>query len=316
MSEPEVFVGIDVSKQKLDVAFRPGGAFTFANNASGIADLVAKVRATSPVLVVLEATGGYELDVAGALAGERLAVAVVNPRQVRDFAKSTGKLAKTDALDAAVLAHFAQAVRPEPRRLVDEQADELKELMARRRQLIEMRTAEKNRTQQARAHLRHGIAKHIAWLNEEIEKLDKDIANKIRKSPVWREKDKLYQSAPGVGPVLSRSLISMLPELGKLTRKQIAALVGVAPLNRDSGMMRGKRRCWGGRADVRAVLYMATVTAVRFNPPVRAFYERLKAAGKLEKVALTACMRKLLCTLNAMARDQKGWAPPHAALAA
>ena len=260
---------------------------------------------------MLEATGGFEVDVAGALAAAGLPTAVVNPRQVRDFARATGLLAKTDQLDAQALAHFAEAVRPEPRPLPDAQAQELSALLLRRRQLVDMLTAEKNRVSLAAARIRPQIQTHIAWLQQQLADLDRDLGQLIRSSPVWRAKDDLLRSVPGVGPVLATTLVASLPELGTLTRQQIAALVGVAPLNRDSGTWRGRRTVWGGRAHVRAVLYMSTLVAVRHNPALRAFYERLRHAGKLPKVALTACMRKLLTILNAMLKHQTRWALVH-----
>ena len=303
-----VFVGIDVSKDRLDVALRPtSDRWALANDAPGLATLVARLQGLAPTLIVLEATGGLAVPLTGALAAAGLPVVVVNPRQVRDFAKATGKLAKTDALDAAVLAQFAEAVRPALRPLPDAATQALSALLARRRQLIEMLTAEKNRLGSALPPVRPGIRAHIGWLERRLADLDADLAQAIRESPVWREKDDLLQSAPGVGPVLARTLLASLPELGTLTRQQIAALVGVAPLNRDSGAWRGKRRVWGGRAHVRAALYMSALVATRFNPALRAFYQRLCAAGKAKKVALTACMRKLLTILNAMLKSRTRW---------
>jgi transposase len=236
-------------------------------------------------------------------------VVVVNPRQVRDFAKATGKLAKTDALDAQTLAHFAEVIRPELRPLPDEQTQALAAILARRRQLVEMLTAEKNRLASARTSVRKSLRTHITWLERELSHTDRDLAHAIRESPVWREKEELLQSAPGVGPVVTSTLLANLPELGTLTGKQIAALIGVAPFNRDSGTLRGTRTVWGGRAQVRAVLYMGTLVATRFNPVIRAFYQRLCAAGKPKKVALTACMRKLLIILNAMLKHRTPWRP-------
>jgi transposase len=305
------FVGIDVSKALLDVSVRPGGELTrHANDEAGVAELVAKLVGLSPTLVVLEATGGYEAPVVAALALAGLAVAVVNPRQVRDFAKATGTLAKTDAIDAAVLARFAEAVRPEPRPIDDEQTGELTALVTRRRQLIDMLTAETNRMRACRTdRLRKSIYEHVSWLRRQIRDVDSDLDAKLRSMPLWREKEDLLRSVPGVGPVLSRTLLAELPELGTIGRGKIAALVGVAPLNRDSGTMRGKRTIWGGRASVRAVLYMATLAATKHNPIIRAFYERLVASGKAKKVALVACMRKLLLALNAMLRDRRTWLP-------
>ena len=310
MTTPLRFVGIDVSKQQLDVAVRPTGrTWTMAHDEAGLGTLVAQLRELAPTLIVLEATGGLEVPVASALAAVGLPTAVVNPRQVRDFARSTGTLAKTDRLDAQILAQFADAVRPEPRPLPDAQAQELSALLLRRRQLVDMLTAEKNRLQAAPQRIRPQIQAHIEWLQRQLAQFDDDLGQLVRSSPLWREKDDLLRSAPGVGPVLATTLLAHLPELGTLTRQQIAALVGVAPLNRDSGTLRGRRTVWGGRAHVRTVLYMSTLVAVRHNPVVAAFYQRLRAAGKAPKVALTACMRKLLTILNAMLKHRTRWAP-------
>lgn len=247
------------------------------------------------------------MPLAGALAEAALPVVVVNPRQGRDFAKATGRLAKTDALDARILAHFAEVVRPAPRPLPDATSQELSALLARRRQLIEMLTAENTRLPRAARPVRQGILSHVKWLERQLGKTDEDLARMIRESPLWREKDDLLTSAPGVGPVMSATLLANLPELGSLDRKQIAALVGVAPLNRDSGTLRGTRTIWGGRAQVRATLYMAALVATRRNPVIHAFSQRLLAAGKAKKVALTACMRKLLTMLNAMLTHRTPW---------
>lgn len=312
----DVFVGIDVSKAQLDVAVRPAGShsdpvWAFTNDERGIADLLAKLKALRPTLVVLEATGGVEELVVATLGVERLPVAVANPRQVRDFAKALGKLAKTDRVDAKVLAHFADAVRPEPRPLLDDEAQVLVALLTRRQQVVEMITAERNRLHQARGPakrvVREQIAAHIAFLEHERDDLEHELGERVRRSPVWREQDLLYQSVKGVGLITSLTLLVHLPELGRLDRKQIAALVGVAPLARDSGKSHGKRSCWGGRAKVRSILYMASLSAVRSNPTIRAFHDRLLQAGKPEKVALTACMHKLLTILNAMARTNSPW---------
>ena len=303
-----VFVGIDVAAASLEVACHGHSDTTsFANDEAGIAALVSAVAAWQPSLVVLEATGGWELAVAVALAGAGLSVAIVNPRQMREFAKATGKLAKTDKIDALVIAHFAQAIRPKVRPLADKQARALAELVTRRRQLVDMRTQELNRCHGATKPMRTRLDKHIEWLNGEIDTADDELAKSVRETPLWHDKDEVLQSVPGVGPVLSVTLITDLPELGTLNRKQIAALVGVAPLNRDSGRLRGKRHIWGGRGSVRAVLYMATVTAVRHNPVLREFFAKLTAAGKIFKVAITACMHKLLIILNAMVRDNRRW---------
>lgn len=313
MVEHPVCVGIDVAKAALDVAVSPTAErWTLAYTEREVAALVRRLTPLQPALVVLEATGGLEGPLVGALAAAGLPVVVVNPRQVRDFAKATGRLAKTDTLDAAVLAHFAATVRPTPRPLPDAATQTLAALVTRRRQLVGMLTAERNRLASAPRALRAEIQGHITWLQRRLGRLDEDLDQAIRTSPAWRAQDDLLQSAPGVGPVLSRTLLASLPELGALNRKAIAALVGVAPLNRDSGTLRGRRRVWGGRAAVRAVLYMGTLVAVRHTPVLRAFYQRLRAAGKLPKVALTACMRKLLTILNAMLKHQQPWNPAYA----
>jgi transposase len=308
MSAPQVFVGIDVAKAQLDIALRPTGErWAVTNDETGMAALVARLQAAQPTLIVLEATGGYHRAVVAALAAAALPLVVINPRQVRDFAKATGQLAKTDVLDARAVAHFAEAVRPAPRPLPDAQTEELRALLARRRQLIAMRTAEQNRLENAPRRLRADIEAHIAWLNQRVAALDDDLDTTLRASPVWRERETLYRSVPGIGPVCARTLVLDLPELGTLSRQRIAALVGVAPFNRDSGTLRGTRTTWGGRAHVRATLYMSTLVAVRYNPVLKRFYERLRTAGKVAKVALTACMRKLLTILNAMVKHQKPW---------
>jgi transposase len=308
MSEPQVFVGIDVSKAQLDVALRPSDDCWHVNNdEAGIASLVERLQAVQPTLIVLEATGGLEVPAAGALAEAGLPVVVVNPRHARDFAKATGRLAKTDSLDARGLAHFAEAVRPTPRPLPEAQAQALSALLTRRRQLVQMLTAERRRLQSAPQRIRADIQAHIAWLERRLACTDTDVAAAIRSTPLWRAKDEILQSTPGVGPILSRTLVAEVPELGLLNRQEIAALIGVAPFNRDSGTVRGKRAVWGGRAHVRAVLYMSTLAAVRHNPTLKAFYDRLRAVGKAPKVALTACMRKLLTILNAMLKHQTPW---------
>ena len=304
---PLVFVGIDISQARLDMAVRPGASFSLAHTESTIATLVEQLRALSPTLIVLEATGGMEIPLTSALATAGLPVVVVNPRQVRDFAKACGHLAKTDALDAQVLAQFAEVMRPQPRPLPDAETRALAAQLTRRRQLVEMLTAEKNRLLSAATPIRKRLRTHITWLERELQHTNTNLAEAIRQSPVWREKDELLQSVPGVGPVVTSTLLASLPELGILTNKQIAALVGVAPLNRDSGTLRGRRTVWGGRAQVRAVLYMSAIVAARFNPVIRAFYQRLCATGKAKKVALTACMRKLLTILNAMLKHRTPW---------
>ncbi|MBE0582701.1 MAG: IS110 family transposase [Desulfofustis sp.] len=308
MAEREVFVGIDVSKEKLDVAVRPSGELMrFSNDEDGISVMVDFIKPFSPILIVLEATGGMETASVGMLAAKGLPVVVINPRQVRDFAKATGRLAKTDAIDAHVIAQFGEAVRPEIRPLKDEDTKKLNALVTRRRQIVEMITAERNRLVAATPWTRKDIQNHIAWLEKCLKKADQNLNDLLKKSPVWREKDDILQSTPGVGPVLSMTLLSSLPELGALNRKQIAALVGVAPLNRDSGLFRGKRTIWGGRANIRSVLYMSVTCAIRFNPVIKKFYQRLRDAGKLHKVAMTACMRKLLVILNTMIKNRTPW---------
>jgi len=310
----EVFVGVDVSQAHLDVALRPSGeTWHVAHDEPGIAALGARLRDLRPALVVLEATGGVEVPLVGALAAAGLPVAVVNPRQIRDFARATGKLAKTDRLDAVALARFAEAVRPEPRPIPDAAARALAALLARRRQVLAMLVAERSRRRVATPTLRLDLDEHIAWLAARLERLEGELAAAVRASPVWRAREDLLRSVKGVGPVLATTLLAELPELGRLDRKRIAALVGVAPFNRDSGTLRGRRTVWGGRAAVRAALYMATLSAAHTNPVLQAFYARLVAAGKAKKVALTACMRKLLVILNAMLRDGAPWLAPRAA---
>lgn len=304
-----VFVGIDVSKHRLDVHVRPSGdVWSVDNEPRGHKQLVEKLAGLAPTLIVLEATGGYQAAIAAELAVGGLAVAVVNPRQVRDFAKATGKLAKTDEIDAAVLAHFAEAVRPEPRPMPDELTVEIQALVVRRRQLVDMRVAETNRLETCRVvQVRRNIQKMINMLNRQIGKVDDDIDTTIRNSPVWRDREDLLSSVKGVGSTTARTLLTQLPELGRLNRREIAALVGVAPFNHDSGNWRGQRKIRGGRSEVRSVLYMATVSAVHHNPQIRPMYERLVAAGKKPKVALIACLRKLLTILNAMMRSNQHW---------
>lgn len=316
MNTAQRWVGIDVCKAHLDVACWPSGEhWQEPYTPDGVERLVERLRPLAPQGVVLEATGGWETEVLVALAAADLPALAVNPRQVRDFARATGRLAKTDRLDAQVLAQFGQAVQPEPRPLPDEASQELQALGTRRRQLVGMLVAEKNRLGRAPARLQPGLRAHIAWLEQQVDDLDQQLRRLIQASPLWRAKDRLLQSAKGVGPVLALTLLSQLPELGQLSRRQIAALVGVAPFNRDSGQLRGKRTIWGGRAPVRAVLSMAAVSATRSNPAIRAFYQRLLQAGKPKKVALTACMRKLLLVLNAMLKHHQPWHAPEGALA-
>ncbi len=312
MTTTPVYVGIDVAKATLDVAVRPSHEhWRAANTEAGIAGLTERLRTLHPALVVLEATGGYERAVTAALAVAGVPVVVVNPRQVRDCAKATGKLAKTDVLDADALAHFADAVRPEPRALPEAAAQALDALLLRRRQLVTRLVAEKNRLQAAIAPVREHVMRHSVWLEQELADLDDDLDQAIRSSPVWREHDHLLRSVPGMGRVVATTLLAELPEWGTLTRQQIAALVGVAPLNRDSGTRRGRRAVWGGRARGRAALYMSALVAMRHNPVIHAFYDRLCAAGKAKKVALTACRRKLLTILNAMLKQRTRWNADH-----
>lgn len=302
-----IFIGIDVAKHHLDIATSTRQTWRLPNEPAAIEALVEELNGLGPSLVVLEATGRYEAACAAALATAGVPTAVVNPRQVRDFARATGQLAKTDTIDAAVLALFAERVRPEPRPLPDAETQALQAILVRRRQLLQMLVAEKNRAHVAPAAVAKSLAKHIRWLEREVSALDDDLRTAIRASPVWRAKDDLLRGIPGVGRVLATTLLAELPELGRLNRREIAALVGLAPLNRDSGMWRGQRSVWGGRASIRTALYMGTLSAVRANAPLRGFYERLLEHGKPKKVALVACMRKLLVTCNAIVRDGAGW---------
>lgn len=310
--EQSLFVGIDVAKDHLDVHILPSGeAFRVPHDPTGLARLIERVHPMRPAVVVLEATGGYEMAAAATLAGAGLAVAIVNPRQIRDFARATGQLAKTDTRDARIIALFAEAVRPAVRPVPDEHAQALGELVARRRQLVDMLGAELNRRRLLRdRRLQRQLAAHVAWLEEALRRLDDDLSTLIRSTPAWRATDDLLRSVPGIGPVTARTLIADLPELGQLDRRRIAALVGVAPFARDSGAFRGRRMIAGGRAPIRRVLYMATLTATKHNPAIRAFYLRLMAAGRPGKVALTAAMRKLLTILNAIVRDRRAWSSP------
>jgi transposase len=310
MESATVFIGIDVGKAYLDVAERPSGVtWRVAHDEAGITALVARWRAQPPTLIVLEATGGLEVPLAAALGTVGLAVVVVNPRQVRHFAQAIGQLAKTDRLDAALLARFAEVVRPTPRPLPDAQAQALAALVTRRSQIVAMLVAEQQRLGTAPRPLRARVEAHVSWLRTERAALEEELAQTIQQTPLWRERDDLLRSVPGVGPTLATTLLAELPELGRLNRKQIAALAGVAPLNCDSGQHRGRRVIWGGRAHLRAMLYMGTLVAVQHNPVLRPFYERLLAAGKPKKVALVACMHKLLRILNAMVAHQTRWAP-------
>ena len=308
MEQEAIYVGIDVSKARVDVAVRPvDDGWKVSNDEAGIRQLVSRLKTLELQMVVMESSGGLELPLVAALAAEGLPVVVVNPRQVRDFARATGKLAKTDALDAAVLAHFGEAVKPAVRPLRDAETQALSSLAARRQQVVSMLVSERNRLSVAATAVRPRIEAHIEWLQGELDDLDKELRQTICQSPVWREKDDLLRSVPGVGPQVSLTLLAYLPELGTLNRKQVAALVGVAPFNRDSGTLRGRRTVWGGRARVRAALYMGALAAARYNPVISAFYQRLPTAGKPKKLALTACMRKLLVILNSMLRHRSAW---------
>jgi transposase len=318
MTTARVYVGVDVSKDRLDVCVRRGEAkrhndtsFVVAHDDAGIDHLLSRLLEERPELVIVEATGGFERAVVAALAAEGLPVAVVNPRQAREFAKATGRLAKTDRIDASILARFAEAIRPTPKPLPDEEIRALQGILARRRQLVGMLTAENNRLPTATKPVAKRITAHIKWLEKELSRTDGDLEEAIKSSPTLRENEALLRSVPGVGPVLARTLLAEVPELGTLTHKRVAALVGVAPLNRDSGTLRGRRAVWGGRAEVRAVLYMGALVAARRNPAIREFYERLLAAGKPKKVALVACMRKLLAILNAVLKHRTPWRSPH-----
>jgi transposase len=307
----EVFVGIDVAKARLDVGVHPGGeAWTVDHDEAGIARLVERLAEPRPALVILEATGGLELAVVAALVAAEVPVQIVNPRQARDFAKATGRLAKTDRLDALVLARFGAALRPAPRPIPDAALQEVRALVARRRQLQVMIVAEKNRRSSAPRRLQAQLDEHLAWLRRAVADLDRDLDRTIRGTPAWQASVRRWRSVPGIGPVISATLLADLPELGTLTRPQLAALVGVAPLNHDSGARRGTRSCWGGRAHVRTARYLGALVATRCNPPIQAHYQRLLAAGKPKPLALVACMHKLLTILNAMTRHGTAWQPP------
>jgi transposase len=301
------FVGIDVAKGRLDAFQLPQGELRdFVHDRSGIKAIVAWLIELRPALVVLEATGGYERDVVAELASAGLPVVVVNPRQVRQFAGALGILAKTDRIDAAVLARFARDVRPEIRAIPSEKERELAEILARRRQLIELRAAESNRLKQAASlKVKRNIEHTLKFVDRQLKALDEQLDKHIRQSPIWREKDELLRSVPGVGPQTSRTLVAELPELGQCSRREIASLVGVAPLNRDSGQYRGHRTTWGGRGTVRSALYMATLSAIKHHPPLRTVYQRLRSQGKKAKVAIVACMRKLLILLNSILKNKK-----------
>ena len=310
MSEMTVdtFVGIDVSKGTLDLCIDPTGeTLHVAYDDNGIRQVVQRLEGLSPTLIVVEATGGLEMRLAGELAAKRLPVAIINPRQARDFAKATGQLAKTDVVDAAILATFARAIRPAVRPIKDADTRDLDDLVTRRRQLMDMRVQEMLRMGIASKVQKKSLAAHIVWLNKRIADLDDNLTKRLRASDVWRTKDDLLRGIPGVGAVTSLTMLAKCPELGQLNRRQIAALVGVAPLARDSGKHRGKRFIWGGRADVRSVLYMAAVSAIRFNCRIKTFADRLKQAGKPAKVVIVACMRKLLTIMNTMIKNNTPW---------
>ena len=309
MNEPQ-WVGIDVCQKYLDIYVRPmAKLFQVTNDDSGIQKLIKLLRDIQPELIVIEATGGMERNAAVVLTQVGFAVAVINPRQGRDFAKATGQLAKTDAIDARILAHFAEAIRPQVREMSDESARQLQDLVQRRRQISEMITAEKNRLRGKTGLVQSDINEHIDWLEKKLQEIEAQIQQAIALNPDWQEKVELLKTVPGVGQVVATTLVASLPELGQLSHKPLSYLVGVAPLNRDSGKSRGKRRIWGGRANVRRVLYMATLVAVRFNPVMKDFYQRLLDKGKLKKVALTASMHKLLILLNAMVKKGQQWQP-------
>jgi transposase len=311
--EKEIVVGVDVAKDHLDVYWHPSEErLTVPNSITGHREIAQRLASDGAKLIVLEATGGFEAPLVGVLASAQLPVVVVNPRQVRDFAKATGRLAKTDAMDAKVLALFGEAVKPEVRSLPDPTAKALQALVDRRRQIIEMLTAERNRLALAQGAVKKDLQAHIDWLMSRLGKIDDELKEAINESPVWREKENLLRSVPGIGDVTACTLLAELPELGKLNRRKIAALVGVAPFNRDSGAFRGSRSIRGGRSSVRTALYMAVLAASRHNPLIKAFYQRLRANGKRAKVALVACMRKLLGILNVMLKTNTHWGFAHA----
>lgn len=308
MNTSDIFIGIDVSKAQLDMAVRPTNVWhQVPNTPEGIAELVTILLPLAPTLITIEATGGYEREVAVTLAAQKWAVAVVNPRHARSFARALGLLAKTDRLDAAMLALFGERVRPPARPPKSEDLQRLDALVSRRRQLITMRTMELNRRKQALFDVQSSLDDHLAWLTGQIEAIDAQLQTLIEASPIWQQEAKLLQDVPGVGPGLTQVLIARLPELGQIPIKKLTALVGLAPLNRDSGTVRGRRTIWGGRTDVRCALYMSTITAIRWNPVIQPYYQRLRENGKLPKVAITACMRKLLAILHALVRDQQPW---------
>lgn len=305
----ELYVGIDVSKERLDVACSDGREVQFGNDLVGHGQLCELLALEPPRLIVMEATGGLERSAAAQLAAAGLALRIVNARQVRDFAKASGRLAKTDRLDAWVLVHFAQAMKLEPREVPSEELQGLQALIARRRQLIEMLVMEKNRLRSAHKDVKHGLKQNIEWLEQQLKHTDQDLGGALRECGVWREKVELLESVPGIARVTALKLLASLPELGRLNRREISALAGVAPFNRDSGRWLGKRSIYGGRAIARGALYMAALVGVRYNAVLKAFYQRLRAAGKPAKVALVACMRKLLTIINSMIRHRQCWSP-------
>jgi transposase len=308
MSTSAYFIGIDVSKDRLDVSVRPSNEkMSFTNGDDDIDLLIQRLQSLQPELIVMEATGSYHQLVLGRLLAVGLAAIAINPRQARDFARAIGRIAKSDSIDADVLAEFGEKIRPQVRAIADQATQELDAICTRRRQLVSMVIAEKNRYPAAPASIRPQIKKHILWLEKQIDELENDLDKLIRSTPAWREKDDLLRSCKGIGPTTSHTMLASLPELGTLSRRRIAALVGVAPFNRDTGKYRGQRHIYGGRTDVRSVLFMATLAAIRFNPVIRAFHKKLIAAGKAKKVAITACMRKLLTILNAMVRNNTRW---------
>lgn len=305
----ELYVGIDVSKDRLDVAVSDGREFQLGNDEAGHRQLCELLSVETPQLVVMEATGGYERAVAAEMAAQGLAIRIVNARQVRDFAKASGRLAKTDRLDARVLVAFGQAMKPEPREVASQELQALQALILRRRQLLEMLMMEKNRLRLARTEVRHGLKKHIQWLEQQVRGSDQDLGVALRANGVWQEKVELLTSVPGIAQTTALKLLASLPELGTLNRREISALAGVAPFNRDSGRWSGKRSIFGGRALARSALYMSALVGARHNPVLKTFYERLRAAGKPAKVALVACMRKLLTIINSMIRYRQCWGP-------
>jgi transposase len=307
----QTYVGIDVSKETLDVCLLPGKqTFTVENQPVGLDQIIKRLKPLDACLVVLEATGGYEIPVAATLHHAGFDVAVVNPRQVRDFARSVGQLAKTDRLDAAIIARFAEATRPKPKAAPSSESLKLKELIVRRRQLVEMRTADRCRLDQVHSRdVRKDLEAHIKWLDKRIDRIEKELTQVVRNSPIWREKDNLLQSVGGVGDNVSRTLLAEMPELGRANRREVTKLAGLAPINRDSGKMRGRRMIGGGRSSVRAALYMGTLSAIQHNPVISELYHRLVDAGKEKKLAITACMRKLLIILNAILKTGVPWSP-------